>query len=174
MEAAKGNEGAESSGLFWPYNSALKQSGIQNFISFWGERELEDNWRRRNKIPSFSNNETETEVETEVTEDVIDKNSPYYVPTIEELLEQLPCSTDEVAISDSLIAAAYYNNGLIYKEKLDDFDAGIDSWETLVTTQPEGSYHPTGYYQLFRSFYKKEQEGYTNFWMSYLQFKILG
>lgn len=158
--ASQADDANAGSGQFWPYNAYLKSVGRENFVSFWGERKLEDNWRRSQKSPSFSNPDEDTPEED--VPDFVDYD-PYQVPTVDEILAELPCSSEQQSISDSLVAAAYYNNGLIYKEKLDDFDNGIDSWETLVGTMDDSANHPTAYYQLFRSFFKKEQEGYTNF-----------
>ena len=47
-------------GMFWPYNARLKQAGRQQFLDYWGDRVLEDDWRRQNKLGNlFSEGETE-------------------------------------------------------------------------------------------------------------------
>ena len=40
------NAGDSGAGMFWPYNAQLKIAGRRNFRDFWGDRILEDHWRR--------------------------------------------------------------------------------------------------------------------------------
>ncbi|MGA0435628.1 MAG: tetratricopeptide repeat protein, partial [Flavobacteriales bacterium] len=50
------NAGDEGAGMFWPYNAQLKIAGSRNFYEYWGDRILEDNWRRSLKMNvAFSN-----------------------------------------------------------------------------------------------------------------------
>lgn len=154
LDAASGDGGV---GMFWPYNAVLKEKGREYFDNVWGSRILEDDWRRKNKTPTYFRNEEEIEVETV---EVLDE---YYVPTIEELQAELPCDDGEMSTAKASLAKAYYDNGLIYKEKFDDFDPGIESWENLVGTLDDSEYHVMTYYQLYRSYYNREQNGYTAF-----------
>ena len=48
--AAAAASDMSGAGMFWPYNGQLRQSGQQEFLSYWGDRVLEDNWRRMNKL----------------------------------------------------------------------------------------------------------------------------
>ena len=155
---AEGKTEEQGSGTFWLYNSSLRAKGYKNFIDYWGERPLEDNWRRSNKLQTaFSNNEEEEQPDTAAV--VVKSEITDEVPSIEELIASLPCN--DPAKMDQLrmdIAEAYYNCGVLYKEKLDDNDNAINSWEQLVTGYDETEYHPTSYYQLFRTYLTKEQE----------------
>jgi len=148
-----------STGSFWAYNPILKTKGKEYFLDVWGNRPLEDNWRRKYKTQSFNTTE-ENEVKGENQEVV---KGDFYVPTIEELKADLPCDPSDLSIAKEAIAKAYYDNGLIYKEKYDDFEPGIESWENLVDKLDQSTYHEMTYYQLYRSYYNKEQNGYTSF-----------
>ena len=164
--AATGPSGGASS-TFWPYNNALRANGYNNFQDFWGDRPLEDDWRRRNKVQqSFSSGEDQEEIEGSVDiEEKLDfsEKDPYYVPTIEELMMGLPCGNDSLlANSDKLVTEAYYQAGLVYKEKLDDFDNAVEKWEILVTDFDDSDFHPTAFYQLYRSYLAREREGYQS------------
>ena len=91
------------------------------------------------------------------------EKDPYYVPTIEELMMGLPCGNDSLlANSDKLVTEAYYQAGLVYKEKLDDFDNAVEKWEILVTDFDDSDFHPTAFYQLYRSYLAREREGYQS------------
>jgi hypothetical protein len=60
------------------------------------------------------------------------------------------------------LAESYYLAGLVYKEKLEDMDNAMTSWEKMLSKCEEGGFHPLAYYQLFRGWLTKEkEEGYT-------------
>ena len=154
--AAAGDGGA---GMFWPYNGQLRLQGRRNFQEYWGDRPLEDHWRRSQKTGiSFTNEQELAAVETEVQ---ATENTG--IPTAEELLAGLPCEPAERDSSLSLIAEAYYLAGVDYKEKLNDPENAIDSWETLVDRFEDSDFHPTTYYQLYRTYLQREvEENYQN------------
>ncbi len=153
------SDNAVTSGGFWPYNPMLKQKGKEYFLNVWGSRPLEDDWRRKNKTPTFNT----TEEQEDVAEDTSEEQDAYYVPSIKELRADLPCEPKKLEKAKASLAKAYYDNGLIYKEKFDDFEPGVESWENLVDKLDDSEYHAMTYYQLYRSYYNKEQEGYTSF-----------
>lgn len=158
--AAKGSaEIGTGAGTFWPYNAQLRVSGQRNFIQYWGDRKLEDNWRRKNKMSmSFGESEEEVAVE-EVVEEVVAKDE---IPSIDEMLAALPCSEEDRLAGTAAISEAYYQSGVIYREKLDDLENAIEQWEVLVTRFDDSEFHPTSFYLLFRTYLLKESEGYQN------------
>jgi len=58
----------------------------------------------------------------------------------------------------AMIAEAYYNAGLVYKEKLSDLENAIDTWTELTERLEESAFHPTTYYQLYRTYLQREVE----------------
>lgn len=148
-------------GTFWPYNPQLKQSGKMNFLSYWGDRPLEDHWRRRNKM-NMSFGDSPTEEEEEEEEVVQDTGPKEEIPSVDEMLASLPCSEEERERMLAEIAEAYFQSGMVYKEKLDDLEAGIQQWEVLVTDYDDSEFHATSFYLLFRSYMLKESQGYSN------------
>jgi len=157
-EAELENAGDNGAGMFWPYNAQLKIAGRRNFRDFWGDRILEDHWRRSMKMmAAFSDefgdgeeNLTNTEEAPEVGGDEI--------PSVEELLAGLPCDSVARDGSVAMIAEAYYNAGLVYKEKLSDLENAIDTWTELTERMDESEFHPTTYYQLYRTYLQREVE----------------
>ena len=157
-EAELENAGDNGAGMFWPYNAQLKIAGRRNFRDFWGDRILEDHWRRSMKMmAAFSDefgdgeeNLTNTEEASEVGGDEI--------PSVEELLAGLPCDSVARDGSVAMIAEAYYNAGLVYKEKLSDLENAIDTWTELTERMDESAFHPTTYYQLYRTYLQREVE----------------
>ena len=112
------------------YNPQLIQQGKQDWIRKWGNRKLEDNWRRQNKqvivndemaaAPNDENGELSpdsltldsTAVQPQKIE--TDDHKPEYY------LQQIPRTPQDYAVSDSLwreaMVALYY----IYRDKVED------------------------------------------------------
>ncbi len=161
LAAAQGQTADNGAGAFWPYNSQLKQSGRQNFINYWGDRALEDNWRRKNKV-NMNFGESEEQEETTEDQEVLEESSGDEIPSVDELLASLPCSDEGRAGALDAVANAYFQSGVVYKEKLDDVENAIEQWEILVTKYDSSAFHPTSYYLLFRTYLFKEAQGYQN------------
>ena len=160
--AAADNSGA---GMFWPYNGQLRNSGQQQFLSYWGDRVLEDDWRRSNKMGNlFSDDDTdEGEGEGEESEEILDPLDPANLPTFDELLASLPCEPDDRVVQEERMAEAYYNAGLDYREKLSDNEKAIETWAELIEVLDSSNFHPTAHYQLFRTYLEREiEENYQN------------
>ncbi|MDA1336177.1 MAG: hypothetical protein O2818_04740 [Bacteroidetes bacterium] len=153
------NAGDEGAGMFWPYNAQLKIAGSRNFYEYWGDRILEDNWRRSLKMNVAFSNELGTG-EGANSEESPDGGSsePGYIPTYDELVAGLPCDSLERMESLAMIAEAYYNAGLVYKEKLSDLENATETWTDLTERMDESEFHPTAYYQLFRTYLQREVE----------------
>lgn len=161
--AEGGASGPASAGFFWPYNNTLRASGLAYFQDTWGDRVLEDNWRRSNKLTTTFDGDTTDPDEGDLIETTADVDQGDEIPTVDELLDNLPCDDPgKMAASDASIAEAYYNTGVIYKEKLEDDDNAVEKWRELVTRYEDSGFHPTTFYQLYRIYLKLEQEGFTS------------
>ena len=159
LAAMKENTGGGGTWVF--YNPALMANGYGLFKETWGDRPLEDNWRRKNKLANDSSNEEEEE-ETGDVADQEPKKEESQVPSKDELRANIPKSPAAISKSNALLSEAYYNAGLIYKEKLDDFENAVEAFEILADRFEESNFHVIACYQLYRAYYAKEQEGYQN------------
>ena len=166
-EAAAAAAAADNSGvgMFWPYNGQLRASGQQQFLSYWGDRVLEDDWRRSNKMSNLFVDDEEREGAEAAgeEEEVLDPLDPANLPTFEELLAALPCEPDARVSEEERMAEAYYNAGLDYREKLSDNEKAIETWVELIERLDSSAFHPTAHYQLFRTYLEREiEENYQN------------
>ena len=168
LRAAQALEAAQESGIsgtFWCYNEELKENGKNTFADEWGDRPLKDYWRLQSKLAESFGPGEEVMTQPEVAADSIGTvaEDKYKSPTSEELKSSLPCANDAGMKGIKKDAAeGYYNAGVVYKEKLDDDDNAISTWEELLANMDESSYHPTTYYQLFRTWLAKEgKKGYV-------------
>ncbi|MEW7279364.1 hypothetical protein ABW636_12290 [Aquimarina sp. 2201CG1-2-11] len=124
--------GDKEGGTFYFYNQTTVAYGKTAFKRTYGNRELQDNWR----ISSISNPKefVEKEDAPEREEYSIDTDPAFDPQTY---ITQLP--TDP-AILDSLKTGrnfAYYQLGVIYKEKFQEYDLAIGKLEGVLQNDPE-------------------------------------
>ena len=118
-------------GEFYFYNTTALAYGKQAFVKRWGKRGLADGWRlssrqsiplNGNTLPSLGEEEEEEEI------------SSY---TVEDYMALVPREKKSV---DSLIKErdfAYFQLGLIYKEKFKEYPLAAERLEKLLTFDPE-------------------------------------
>ncbi|MEZ4818100.1 MAG: tetratricopeptide repeat protein, partial [Flavobacteriaceae bacterium] len=129
--ANKTNETSEG-GSFYFYNSSTVAYGREEFRKIWGNRKLQDNWRLSNSnnrgTPEENNNEEVSVLDGASKSELLDPKT--YLATI---------PTDEKVI-DSLTKDrnfAYYQLGLIYKEKFREYGLATNRLEKLLSYGPE-------------------------------------
>lgn len=139
------NATASSSGWYF-YNVGAKTTGYNNFIRKWGNRVLEDNWRRTNKSSqSFDNNDITFDSDSlqssvSLTDDNLDK---------EALLKAIPLTQEQVKQSSALIINALYRLGNIYRIDLKNNKEAVKSFEKLLERFPGNQYEPEALYSLY-------------------------
>ena len=155
------NPMAGGGGAWYFYNPSAVSFGYSEFITKWGERKLEDNWRRKNKQQiAFEGDE-----EGEEDKDIYSRE--YY-------LEIIPISDSAKLATVDLIVQSFYQLGLIYKEELKDYPEALEVYETLLAAYPKNKYEALSYYQLYtthllleenlpaQSYFEKLQKEYPN------------
>lgn len=146
------NEGEKST--FYFYNPVTVAFGKKDFRSKWGNRELKDNWRLSSGNTANTNN-TNVDIIDE-KEDIATANDslsqviskPEYEVSF--YTAQLP--TSQVVI-DSLGKDrnfAYYQLGIIYKEKFKEYQLGANRLEQLLKNKPEERLILPAKYNLFK------------------------
>lgn len=144
-----------SGGKWYFYNPTTVNLGKTQFSNKWGNRKLEDNWRRKNKsINDMSLTEDGGSAESDSTQKRIsDNKKPEYY------LQDLPLSDSLVTASNERIKEALYNLARAYKEKMQDYDKAIATYETLLTRFPDNEFLLASYYDLYLIFtIKKDQK----------------
>ncbi|MGN1247313.1 MAG: tetratricopeptide repeat protein, partial [Paludibacteraceae bacterium] len=126
------------------YNPQLMRSGKQEFQKKWGNRTLEDNWRRLSKTISTpmmgESEEDDADVSSDSTE-VRDSMKSAFVPETdnhkpEYYLQQIPKTEADLALSDSLIRQALVNMVYIYQDKMEDQVLADATFEELCRRYP--------------------------------------
>lgn len=114
---------------FYFYNTSTVAYGKGEFRKIWGDRKLEDNWRLSSKQTSLINDDEVAVAVTPIAENELYKPETY--------ISRIP--TDKKAI-DSLAKDrnfAYYQLGLIYKEKFKEYNLAANRLEKLLNYNPE-------------------------------------
>lgn len=121
------------------YNTNLIQKGSQEFVQKWGNRKLEDNWRR-----SSANNMS---VSSENDEDV--ESGQITAADIASLLKQIPKTPAQMDACNAKLQEAFYNLGLTYYSQLADYPNAIRTFDTLISRFPNTSFKKQAYYALY-------------------------
>ena len=146
-------------GEWYFYNTTSIATGQAEFQSLWGDRPLEDNWRRKNKKADFSNNQDASsgelaEGEAASAEEDSAAQAQKYDP--EFYLKDIPKDLEEELAAHGRIAEALFNTGTIFKESFLDDKSAIESFERIITQYDTSVHNLPAHYQLYR-IYKKNQ-----------------
>ncbi|WP_146052855.1 hypothetical protein [Aquimarina sp. I32.4] len=140
--ATKGPNAGE--GTFYFYNQTIVAYGKTAFKRTYGNRELQDNWR----VSSIANPSAVSTVEEKKKEEYSIDKDPAFDP--QTYIAQLP---SDPVILDSLKTDrnfAYYQLGVIYKEKFQEYDLAIDKFEGLLKNDPEERLIVPSKYNLYK------------------------
>ena len=168
QQPASYNINSDNSWYF--YNTMTKNAGKTAFQQLWGNRKLEDNWRRRNKN-TFSLDENTEEEEnlaqgsdstqvqgndsTQVDKEALKRaEDPHYE---EYYLKQIPKTEEEIQNSNDVIQEGLYNMGVILKDKLNDLPGAIYEFEELLERYPDNTYKLDTYYNMYLLYYRGGQ-----------------
>lgn len=162
---------ASGNAQWYFYNPATMGFGFTEFRRIWGERRLEDNWRRSNKqtVAPVSGNTGEPGA-NEAGKDSVAKLSPAdsLAAARKKYADAIPQSDEmKKAYSDS-VSSSWYDLGLIYKEQLNDIREAISVYEGFLKKFPAHRLEPTVLYQLFRLNLALPDEKKADAWKSRL------
>lgn len=150
-----GSGGKDKGGAWYFDNPSLIANGRSQFQEIWGQRKLEDNWRRSNKASyesiSTDFSQTDNTVDTALTEQYGDR-AQYY--------KDIPKSEEEIAASNMKIEEAMYQLGQIYSQKLQEPDSAIKTFEGLLDRYDDSDYTLRARYALFQLYKDKENPLY--------------
>jgi tetratricopeptide (TPR) repeat protein len=144
---------ASTQGEWYFYNSLVVSKGLAAFKQKWGQRSLDDHWRRQN---NSNNSSTNPEVlasqsnSKDNTKDTEEKNTKFdRVEAKNSLLAAIP--RDSIQLNKLLneIEHALYELGKIYNFKLKEPPNAICTFNKLINRFPKGPYHAEVLYQLY-------------------------
>ena len=159
----------QQGGRWYFYNLNAKSFGQPEFRMKWGDRKLEDNWRRSNKQSVTELIREEDENGGEAAEGgatiVIDNKSREFY------LRDIPLTDSAMAVSHRRLEEALYNMAMIYRDDLLDYQLAIDALEKLVSRYPGGEYTMASYYYLHSLYNNVQQPARANYYKDLLNRK---
>jgi tetratricopeptide (TPR) repeat protein len=131
---------------FYFYSPIAISSGVADFTKKWGNRKLEDNWRRSNKaliIDEPTNAKDTAKIAGSIAK-TPEKTRDFY-------RKNLPINDSLIKKSNKKIVYAYYMMGSIYKEELNNTKKAVATFEELNSRFPQNKYLLNTYYILYRT-----------------------
>ena len=168
---------SQSQESFYFYSTQTVALGKTAFQQKWGLRKLEDNWRRKNKSTSLFDDSPDPTGEEEVSDaDMPSSESENAESASVDLssdpkdpqfyLQQIPVTEEDLFASDLLIIDGLFNMGMIYKDKLEDYDLAIETFTTLNSRFPANENKLMAYYHTYLIYWKLEDMQMANLYKS--------
>ena len=139
----------DQEGKWYFYNQTALTFGRTEFRRRWGDRKLEDNWRRSNKARVNSQTaaggpEEGERAGADTSKAVRDYKKPEFY------LKNLPLNDTLLAASNEKIATAYFEAARVFNERLNDKQKATESYEAVLTKFPDNLLVPEALYDLYR------------------------
>ncbi len=142
--------GISTSSNFYFYNQTAVATGKNEFRKKWGNRALKDYWRLANYTGGQSMSVEEPEFDQDGNEIVKDKD--YIEPrfTVPFYTSQIP--VDKATIDSLKVERnfAYYQLGIIYKDKFKEYELAQSKLENLLESNPEERLVLPAMYNLYK------------------------
>lgn len=109
------------------YNNTALQTGMIDFKTKWGDRQLSDNWRRSAANGAaganfvFSSDSSGADDDEELTRNA----------EVRKMLNELYSAPTDFEQSDEKIKDAYFQLGLIYSSRLQEYKTSINTFEAM-------------------------------------------
>lgn len=157
---AFGGRGGSGESFYFDNSVAIQQGSI-DFNRNWGNRPLQDNWRRTSQ--NFQTSSTRpAEVTTTTTDTTSTEENPILsgIPTKEALLSNIPSNPDQIKEMKLDLERSYFELGKILFFDLKNPAISIENLESLITKYPNTIKKPEAYYILYLA--NKETGGNTD------------
>jgi tetratricopeptide (TPR) repeat protein len=136
------SSGGKGNQDFYFYNQTTVAYGKNEFIKIWGNRELKDNWRLSNTNTRANSTASATDVAAGAGED--ERFDPEFyiskIPTDQKVIDSIGKDRNY----------AYYQLGVIYKEKFKEYELAKTRLETLLQNNPEDRLILPSKYNLYK------------------------
>jgi tetratricopeptide (TPR) repeat protein len=147
------------------YTSSAVSIGRTAFVRRWGNRELEDNWRRSEK--TIEENFAQDDVEQITAAEDIPSPGPVTENTADSRKQQfyanIPFSEEAQQASLLRIEEAYYKLGGIYNFDLEEKFNAAETFETMMSRFPKSEYRPEVLYELYLIYRELGDDSYVSY-----------
>lgn len=131
--------GSGKNSSFYFYSPNAVTTAKQDFKKKWGDRALTDNWRLKSKASSSSSSSSDNDLAQNNSEDS-NKNKNENLEDMRYnsnfFLSQIPTDPNDIKDMKKDRDNAYYQLGLIYSDRLEEYQLAADRLEKLLTLNP--------------------------------------
>lgn len=144
-------------------NPAAVSKGRTEFKNLWGERILEDHWRRsiRSSVIETSEENPTDNLEVEDNSEA-DKQSSIN-NAANEFYSQVPKTEEDLIASNKKLEDAYYNLGNIYHFELEEDKNAVENYNILLKRYSKTLYEPEVLYLLYLIKMEEDEEGANSY-----------
>lgn len=162
----KVNSANNAGNKFYFYNQKALARGYNDFKLLWGQRVLEDNWRRATKRQNIAEEELA----------ILDSlgTVPVDSLTVDILREGLPLSAQALEMSYNEQIEAMYNLGMIYKNQLAEVSESESYFQKIIDKEYEHDKVLSAAYQLYLIQQEKGATGKMQDYKNFIQKKYPG
>ncbi len=139
--SAGGRTALQQESTFFAYDDKAVKRGRRDFEKQWGDRTLEDNWRRSSES-SGSDFEDEAIYDEDEVIALTDEE-------VNKLLGDVPTTEQEIAAANLKIQEAMFNLGSLYRSRLDNNRKSVDILEQLNERYPGNTFELDSWYLLY-------------------------
>ncbi|MFN3999737.1 gliding motility protein [Algoriphagus sp.] len=140
--------GKDPGASFYFDNGVAMQQGAIEFSRVWGNRPMQDNWRRRSAIFQTT---TQSQQQTGLSDSLATTENPILaaLPTMESLLSKIPNTPEQLSLLNSELEESYFELGKLLYFNFKEIRPSINNLETLIRTYPNTVRKPEAYYLLY-------------------------
>jgi hypothetical protein len=140
--------GRDPGASFYFDNGVAMQQGAIEFSRIWGNRPIQDNWRRRSAIFQTT---IQPQQPTGTAESLTTSENQTLVglPSMESLLANIPTTPLQISMLNSELEESYFELGKLLYFDLKEINPSIKNLETLIREFPETARKPEAYYLLY-------------------------
>ena len=140
---------------FFAYNPLVVNQGKTDFKRTWGDRVLEDNWRRSLRsdatLTPELDEEEEEEIRTEFTEE-----------ELLSVLKEVPRNDIQKKSANAKIQKALFELGVLFRERLRNYERSIASLERLIREYPSYEKRDEALFYLYLSYFDMDNLAKSN------------
>lgn len=142
---------------FFAYNPVSLNQGKIEFKRLWGDRVLEDDWRR--SLRSNANQESEDLLNDESEEE---EGITVSDDEIRELLRDIPRTETQLSAANIRIENALFQLGVLFRERVEDYEKAAEVLERLVNDYPQYTKRDEALFYLYLSYLDLEKGADAN------------
>ena len=164
---AFGDKGTGST--FYFDNSTALQQGAIEFVRTWGNRPLQDNWRRKAALTQAASQLPDSNASGDLKEEE-DSSDSTGIPSVETLLSSIPKSPEQLEKANSELEESYFELGKVLYFQLKEPKRSQQYLEQLTQKYPKTPKKPEAYYLLYLG--QKELMGEFNTYVQLLNLEF--